>query len=99
MALRNDFNTEDTGSIKSRPLSEYNPIVKVGEITIYRHKRGGQKIYVAAHKTGSPPEYGTGEIELGRFCRAYNWLWIDYLESRVEFESTMCELLFQNYFR
>lgn len=99
MALRNDFNTEDTGSIKVRPLGEYNPIVKVGEITIYRHKRGGQKIYVSAHKTGTPPEYGTGEIELGRFCRAYNWLWLDYLESRVEFESTMCELLFQNYFR
>lgn len=99
MALRNDFNTENTGSIKARPLGEYNPIVKVGEITIYRHKRGGQKIYVAAHKTGSPPEYGTGEIELGRFCRAYNWIWLDYLESNVEFESTMCELLFQNYFR
>lgn len=99
MALRNDFNTEDTGSIKARPLGEYNPIVKVGEITIYRHKRGGQKIYAAAHKTGSPPEYGTGEIELGRFCRAYNWIWLAYLESNVEFESTMCELLFQNYFR
>ena len=99
MALRNDFNTEDTGSIKARPLAEYNPIVKVGEITIYRHKRGGQKIYVAAHKTGSPPEYGTGEIELGRFCRAYNWIWLDYLENNVDFESTMCELLFQSYFR
>lgn len=99
MALRNDFNTEDTGSIKARPLKEYNPIVKVGEITIYRHKRDGQKIYVAAHKTGSPPEYGTGEIELGRFCRAYNWVWLDYLENRVDFESTMCELLFQSYFR
>ena len=99
MALRNDFNTEDTGSVKPRPLREYNPIVKVGEITVYKHKRGCQKIYVAAHKTGSPPEYGTGEVELGRFCRAYSWIWLDYLENRVEFESTMCELLFQNYFR
>lgn len=99
MALRNDFNTENTGSVKPRPLREYNPIVKVGEITVYRHKRDGQKIYVSAHKTGSPPEYGTGDVELGRFCRAYSWIWFDYLENRVEFESTMCELLFQNYFR
>lgn len=98
MALRNDFNTEDTGSIRNRPLREYNPIVKVGEITVYKHKRDPRKIYVSAHKTGSPPEYGTGDIELGRFIRAYNWIWLDYLENKVEFESTMCELLFQNIF-
>lgn len=98
MALRNDFNTEDTGSIRNRPLREYNPIVKVGEITVYKHKRDLRKIYVSAHKTGSPPEYGTGDIELGRFIRAYNWVWLDYLENKVEFESIMCELLFQNIF-
>ena len=98
MALHNDFNTENTGSVKSRPLKEYNPIVKIGELTIYRHKGAARSLYVSAHKTGSPPEYGTGEIERGRFCRAYNWLWLDYLDSKVEFESTMCELLFQQYF-
>lgn len=98
MALRNDFNTEDTGSIRNRPLREYNPIVKVGEITVYKHKRDTRKIYVSAHKTGSPPEYGTGDIELGRFIRAYNWVWLDYLENKVEFESIMCELLFRNIF-
>ena len=98
MALRNDFNTENTGSVRNRPLKEYNPIVKIGELTIYRHKGENRSLYVSAHKTGSPPEYGTGEIERGRFCRAYNWLWLDYLESKVEFESTMCELLFQQYF-
>lgn len=98
MALRNDFNTEDTGSIRNRPLREYNPVVKVGEITVYKHKRDTRKIYVSAHKTGSPPEYGTGDIELGRFIRAYNWVWLDYLENKVEFESIMCELLFRNIF-
>lgn len=98
MALRNEFNTEDTGSIRNRPLREYNPIVKVGEITVYKHKRDPRKIYVSAHKTGSPPEYGTGDIELGRFIRAYNWVWLDYLENKVEFESVMCELLFRNIF-
>lgn len=98
MALRNEFNTEDTGSIRNRPLREYNPVVKVGEITVYKHKRDPRKIYVSAHKTGSPPEYGTGDIELGRFIRAYNWVWLDYLENKVEFESIMCELLFQHIF-
>lgn len=98
MALKNDFNTEDTGSVKNRPLKEYNPIVKIGELTIYRHKGSIRNLYVSAHKTGSPPEYGTGEIERGRFCRTYNWIWLDYLESKVDFESTMCELLFQQYF-
>lgn len=98
MALENSFNTEDTGSIAARPLREYNPIVKVGELTVYRHKRGGQTYHVSAHKTGSPPEYGTGEIEKSRFCRTYSWLWFDYLDNRVTFESTMCELLFRNIF-
>lgn len=97
MSLDNYFISEDSGIIKSRPLAEYRPIVSVGEICIYTHKGNG-KMYVSTHRIGSPPSYGSGEVERKRFQRVYNWIWGEYMKNNIEFEEILCEILLTKYF-
>lgn len=96
MALQNNFSFEDRSDIRSRPLSEYRPIVTVGEITIYQHKSAAL-YYVSPHRAGSPPRYATGETDLERFRRGYSFLWPALLEHRIEFEDFLCKTLLTNY--
>lgn len=97
MALDNDFSEIDDLSVGSRKLVEYVPEVKVGEITVYRHK-SRQDFYISEHQTGSPPAvFGASEIELTRF-QAHCWyLWQAYLTNQITFENSTCEVLFRRY--
>lgn len=97
MSLDNNFADEDAATIRSMPVSEYKPVCRVGEITIYRHK-AKREYYVSSHHTGSPPVYGAGEIELTRFKRAFQWVWLEYLKDNIIFEEKVCEILLTRYF-
>lgn len=98
MALRNDFCGEnERGVIGSRPIQEYRPIVEIGEICIYRHKNR-DLYFCSSHVTGSPQKFGIGETERARFRRLYSWLWVAYLDNKIEFEERICEILLTKYF-
>lgn len=96
MSLNNNFIGEESGIIKSRKLEEYKPIVAVGELCIYEHKANG-RYYASTHKTGSPPSFGSGEVERSRFQRLYGWLWFEYMANNIEFEEILCEILLTKY--
>ena len=93
MALGNDWAFNSFEVSRSRPLREYKPLVKVGELTIWRH-RSKNLYYVTPHAAGSPPAYGTSEIELTRFTARYMGIWRAHLSGCVEFENVACETLF-----
>jgi len=97
MSLNNEFAGDEVGRIASRPLTEYKPVVSIGEITIYSHK-SNRSIYVSTHKTGSPPYFRTGDTERARFRRIYSWLWDEYMENNIEFEEYLCEILLTKFF-
>lgn len=96
MALDNNFSFEDRSDIRSRPLSEYKPLVTVGEVTVYQHK-STDLYYVSPHRAGSPPRYATGETDLERFRRGYGFLWLAILEHRIEFEDFLSKTLLTTY--
>lgn len=96
MALSNDFSAEERSSSGTVPLRELVPIVRVGEICIYRMKAGGY--YVSGHVSGSPPTYGAGPKELQRFRTRYQYLWLAFMQNRITFEEYACEICFCNYF-
>ena len=98
MALSNTFANEEYGRIRSRNLQEYIPVVSVGEITAYKHK-SGDRYYISSHRMGTPPVYGSGEIELKRFQKQYDWLWRQYIADNIEFEEHILEILFNQYFK
>lgn len=97
MALDNDFGI-DMSMYKSRSLKEYNPMIAVGELTIYRHK-SRQEFYVSPHKSGNPPYYGTSKQELTRFRLHNRWLVSAYIRQQISFESYFCETLLCQYLK
>lgn len=98
MSLNNDFNSATGSIIKSRPLTEYKPLVSIGELCIYKHKSNGT-FYASLHTAGSPQRFGTSDAEIMRFQRVYSWLWFAYMSNRVEFEQILCEILLTKYFK
>ena len=97
MSLSNDFSMEERSRIQSRKITEYKPVVMIGEITIFRHK-SRREYYVAACKAGSCPAFGTGDVERARFRRAYGQIWLEYLKNNIIFEEYLCEILFKKYY-
>lgn len=97
MSLENDFSKEEIGRIKSERLSEYKPVVTVGELTVYKSKHRNE-YYCSTHRSGSVPVYGSGKMDLKRFQKVYYWLWHSYLDNRVIFENYLTQRLFEMYF-
>lgn len=96
MALRNEFYNENAESIQSKPLREYKPVVRVGEVTIYAHKSRCE-YYVSTHANGTPPVYGAGEVELKRFRRQYYWVWEQHLHNNIYYEDALSQILLTKY--
>lgn len=99
MSLSNVFHGEKDIRVVSRPLREYDPIVTVSELTVYRHKGGQLPHYCTFHRSGACPRYGGSDTELKRFSAKYGWLYNAYLRDRIEFEDYGAELLLQTYFK
>ena len=97
MALNNDFIYNPTENIKSMPLREFNPVVTVGEITIYKHK-SKRLYYVSEHRTGNPPTFTTDEIGLKRYIKNYGMRFYRlYMQNCFKFESMLTKSLFALY--
>lgn len=98
MALQNSFRS-DTGSVhRSRNISEYIPLISVGEITIYEHKSDGT-FYVTDISSGTPETYQANKTDLARFKSKNIWLWREYMTGSIVFRSLEIEIQFQNYFK
>lgn len=96
MSLYNEFNKEYFGQVKSMVLTEFRPVVKVGEIVIYKHK-GKRLWYVTAHASGKTEVYDSSQIELKRFANDYYYLKLAYLNRHMFFESYVQQVLFEKY--
>lgn len=96
MALDNAFRTDET-NIRSEPLTEYNHIVSVGEIGIYRHK--SERKYYVSSTQGQTPYYDAFGIGLKMFQMDYYMLRVHYMTSKnVWFESFELEIIFRELF-
>lgn len=96
-ALDNDPPEEWGARNKSRPLQEYRPLATVGEITIYDHK-SRREYYISRHRSGNPPTYGTGPMDLDRFrIRFRPELVKAIMENTIVYEETNAEILLIKY--
>ena len=98
MSLSNSFNIAETELIRPMKLTEYKPVVNVGEITVYQHKSNGS-YYISGHEIRTKDVYKSTAQDLERFRRRYSWLWIRYLQELIYFEDYMSLALFDIYFR
>lgn len=98
MAISGEFERVSNSVIKAQPISEYTPLVTVGELTIYKHKSSRNRYYCTTHRSGSPAHFGATEIELQRFGRACRWSWQAYYRNEIIFEDQTCEIILTIYF-
>lgn len=94
MALENKYIGESDRNphIRRANLAEYNPLVTIGEITIYVHK-SRVEYYVTGRSTGTPPVYDMSDTDKERFKYQYGHLWFYYLQGNVYFEDRLSEIL------
>ena len=96
MALGNEFVSFYDGNIKSMNLKDFDPIVRIGEIGVYK-SRSTRMIYVSAYiDTRFPEEYQMTDYEISRFRIRYQRLQRFYYAKRVKFESAAIEIKFVN---
>lgn len=98
MSINNNFVLGHGARIESRKLSEYRPLVTVGEITIYRHK-SRQEFYCTTHAAGGCARLTAGAEDLERFGKRYFYIWQQYLLDHIIFEDYLCENLLIKYFK
>lgn len=93
MALDNAFRIDST-NIKSMPIKEFNHIVTVGEIAIYKHKR--ERVYYVSFLTNPNKMYDSYGISLKMFQQDFYDLRLFYLVYKnVFFENYEAELIFR----
>ena len=96
MALDNAFRTDGT-NIRSMPIREFNHIVSIGEIGIYKHK--AERLYYVSSLTRPDNFYEAYGMGLKMFAQDYFMLRVFYMVNKiVYFESYECELIFREIF-
>lgn len=96
MALDNAFRTDAT-NIKSMPIGEFNHLVTIGEIGIYKHKK--DRIYYVSFLTNRNKSYDSYGISLKMFQQDFYNLKMYYLVYKnVFFENYEVELIFREMF-
>lgn len=98
MAIRNMFSVDDR-YIRSSPLKEYQPVVRIGEMVIYRHK-SRDEMYVRMGSCGTvPDEYGTHDSEKEMFQNRFAFVYLKYLMGGVFFENESAQVYFSRMYK
>lgn len=98
MSIGNEFSDNKGSLIMSKPIKEYRLLCIIGELAIYRHKSLNE-FYATPMITGTTSsQFSTSESDKKRFRRSYAWLWKEYLDNRIIFESYLMESLFTKAF-
>lgn len=96
MAIDNAFRTDGT-NIRSMPIREFNHIVSIGDIGIYRHK--SERKYYVSFLTNNDNTYESYGMGLKMFQQDFYNLRVCYLVNKiVYFENYECELIFRELF-
>lgn len=96
MAIENAFRTDGT-NIRSMPIKEFNHIVSIGDIGIYRHK--SERLYYVSSLTNGDNAYDSYGIGLKMFQNDFYNLRVYYMINKiVYFENYECELIFRELF-
>lgn len=99
MALGNSFTADEESIVQSKNLREYKLLCTVTSIHIYNHKFNST-YYISKHRTGTATsQFGSGTIDLERFRKKFGYLWREYLNNKIIFESYAEELIFKNIFK
>lgn len=96
MSLDNEFTADQMDMVKVRPLKEFKPLVRVGEICIYKHK-DKKEWYVTHHMSGDPIRFDSSELDLKRFADRFYYMKLAHLNRHIFFETYLDQVLMEKY--
>ena len=96
MSLANEFVIEDEDIIKSKPIKEYKPLVKIGELSIYKHK-SRKEYYGTGFNSGGMPYINADSKGADKFRKSYMQLYYAYIDGRFIFEDYLSLKLYDKY--
>lgn len=96
MAIKNAFAGTEDPDVCSVNIQDYNPVVGVGELCIYRHK-SLSSYYVSTHYSGSVGRYSGDGIDMKRFFGSHKNIIISAISGKVIYESHLAKALFFRY--
>ena len=96
MSIRNAFAGSDDPDVCSVDLREYNPVVSVGELCIYKHK-SASVYYVSGHISGSVGHYSGDGVDMKRFFSTNRGVIMAAICGRITYESHFAKALFLRY--
>ncbi len=94
MSIDNAFDANNYEYVGFRPLAEYNALVSIAGLTIFKHKSRTEYYIMCGEK--SPVVYGTTENEKAAFRKKY-WYLIDALtHRRLFFADANSKIIFES---
>lgn len=96
MSLNNAFIDYDSAYIKPQNLTDYIPLVTLGELTIYVHKHE-RIMYVTGHTSGTVRKYQITNTDMKRFKMLHQKTIMALFMNRVYYESHYDKALLDRY--
>lgn len=96
MAISNAFEGTNDPDVYSCDLREYNPVVSVGELCIYKHK-ASTNYYITTHISGSVGRYSGDGIDMKRFINTHKNIMIACICGKIVYETHLVKALFLRY--
>ena len=96
MAISNAFDGANDDDIDPQDLRNYNPLVGVGELCVYKHK-SYSSYYISSHFSGSVKTYSGDGIDMKRFIETHRFLLVAVITGSVLYESHFIKALFLRY--
>lgn len=96
MAISNAFAGTNDPDVYSVDLREYNPLVGVGELCIYRHK-SAKLYYISTHESGTVGHFSGDGIDMKRFMETHKNVLLAAMSGRITYETHLVKALFLRY--
>lgn len=97
MALGNEFVGFYQGNIKTMNLTQFDPLIRVGDLGIFKSKGTVKMLYVSQCTSFQfKHNFNLTDYELKQFRHKFGLLPELYLKGRITFENAYCEIAFNN---
>lgn len=97
MAYGNEFSYDDYTDVATRPLQEYNPIIKLDEVIIHIHKNNKTLYATGLYKAKCRHEYDSSDYSKMKILRDFPELKSAYMRGRFTFQSMTIKNSFLKY--
>ena len=96
MAIKNAFEGTNDPDVYSVDLREYNPLVAISELCVYKHK-SVKVYYISTHISGTVGKYSGDGVDMKRFMATHKNLMIAAMCGKIIYESHLVKALFLRY--